>query len=96
MRETEQDKDDGRIFYDTDGNPRTLYQLVRQEPDWAVSRLEYYMGFHDDLIAAAPDLLEALEDILSVAEIHVMMSPDVPLDGPIGKARAAIAKARGK
>ena len=49
-----------------------------------------------NLIAAAPDLLEALEDILSVAEIHVMMSPDVPLDGPIGKARAAIAKARGK
>ena len=92
MREIEQDKDDGRIFYDTDGNPRTLYQLVRQEPDWAVSRLEYYMGFHDDLIAAAPDLLEALMSTLNMMD-EGSYRETVEGDNNI---MAIIAKARGK
>ena len=93
MREIEQDKDDGRIFYDTDGNPRTLYQLVRQEPDWAVSRLEYYMGFHDDLIAAAPDLLETLEVILGKMYKQNWNDGYPEL---CDQAEAAIDKARGK
>ena len=42
------------------------------------------------LIAAAPDMLEALEDLL-----NYVGGWDAPADHPCGRARAAIAKARG-
>jgi hypothetical protein len=42
------DKDDKRIFYDVDGNPITLYQLVSRETQWAVSRItDLEMQVHD-------------------------------------------------
>ena len=28
-------------YQDMDGNPTTLYKLVRIEPDWAVSRIDF-------------------------------------------------------
>lgn len=46
------------------------------------------------LIAAAPDLLEALKKVLAFAEAPVSMSADH--DGILAEVRAAIAKATGK
>ena len=31
-----------QTYYDSDGNEVTLYKLVRIEPDWAVSIIQYY------------------------------------------------------
>ena len=31
-----------QTYYDSDGNEITLYKLVRIEPDWAVSIIQYY------------------------------------------------------
>jgi hypothetical protein len=45
-----QDKDDSRIFYNGDGVPMTLRQLVKLEPEWAASRISYYLSIHDDLV----------------------------------------------
>ena len=46
------------------------------------------------LIAAAPDLLEALESMLQSFLITQSLD-DYPIDAPCNKARAAIAKAKG-
>jgi hypothetical protein len=51
------------------------------------------------LIAAAPDLLEALEDAVAVMARNITPKPDVHDDHPwskLVKARAAIAKAKGE
>lgn len=29
-----------KVYYDGDGNPRTMLQLVKQEPEWAANRLQ--------------------------------------------------------
>ena len=47
------------------------------------------------LIAAAPDLLEALESMLQSFLITQSLD-DYPIDAPCNKARAAIAKAKGE
>ncbi len=57
-------------------------------------------GVHDEeiaiLIAAAPDLLEALRAMVEIAELTIGWIPAPPeADGPLIKARAAIAKAIG-
>jgi len=31
-----------QTYYDKEGNEITLYKLVRIEPDWAVSIIQYY------------------------------------------------------
>jgi len=31
-------------YFDIDGNPTTLYRLVRTEPDWAISRIQESTG----------------------------------------------------
>ena len=49
------------------------------------------------LIAAAPDLLEALQAMVEIAELTVGWTPAPPdADGPLVQARAAIAKATGE
>jgi len=50
------------------------------------------------LIAAAPDLLAALEDILKVAEADLALTsnPHPMREAVVNSARAAIAKARGE
>ena len=47
------------------------------------------------LIAAAPDLLKALESMLQSFLITQSLD-DYPIDAPCNKARAAIAKAKGE
>lgn len=46
------------------------------------------------LFAAAPDLLEALEELLIDSAAHINVPISECVAGPLGKARAAIAKAR--
>lgn len=49
------------------------------------------------LIAAAPDLYEALYDLVAVCEKQPRISKSFPDPGsPLGKARSALAKARGE
>ena len=48
------------------------------------------------LMAAAPDLLEALEEIVSLAEYYAMPKGDKSPWSYLEKARAVIAKARGQ
>jgi hypothetical protein len=62
----------------------------------ALSICEVFRNGNDDnrnkyLISAAPELLEALEEMLSASDL--VMNHE--LDGPSIKARAAIAKAKG-
>ena len=52
-------------------------------------------GENARLIAAAPDLLEALEDLISDAELQ-MNNPSHHMPFSLPKARAAIAKATGR
>jgi len=50
-----------------------------------------------DLISAAPDLLDALINMVDIAEQTVSWFPENPnADGPLIRARAAIAKALGE
>jgi len=58
-----------RQYHDADGNPITLYRLVRAEPDWAASRIqagEAAISQRDELLAAlklAEPLVERTVDI---------------------------------
>ena len=47
------------------------------------------------LIAAAPDLLDALEDLIGLAELAMRQAGDFQIDAELQAARAAIAKATG-
>lgn len=48
------------------------------------------------LIAAAPDLLAALEDLVGYAAAEIGIPPNEAVGGAFKQARAAIAKARGQ
>jgi hypothetical protein len=87
-----------RVFYSMDGREVTLNQLVRAEPDWAVSRINYYMDALGDINPeAAPDLLEALEQIVYEADNRNDGEPQAEIGwDDIDEARAAIAKAKGE
>ena len=48
------------------------------------------------LLAAAPELLDALKDIIGYAAAEIGIPPNEAVGGAFKKARAAIAKAEGK
>ena len=48
------------------------------------------------LIAAAPELLEALEDLVRLAEMSMREAGEYMVDDELTNSRAAIAKARGE
>ena len=53
-----------RVYYDSDGCPMRLWELVRKEPDWAVSRIRASEKAEADLTASQArevGLREALE-----------------------------------
>ena len=63
----------------------------------AYGRTKEEMAANARLIAAAPELYEALEQMVEIAELTVGWLPTPPgADGPLIKARAALAKARGE
>lgn len=31
-----------KVYYDSDNNPRTILQLVKQDPEWAANIIQYY------------------------------------------------------
>lgn len=93
-----------RIVIDDDGNPLSGRPMIAAAPEldcaivhwdgfkqwfWESARGEKEMHANARLIAAAPDLLEALELFLSAADIHTF-------DDATAKARAAIARAKGE
>jgi hypothetical protein len=77
----------------TDGIYNEIKALSKRGKTWVITRITAARVGHDEarananLIAAAPDLLEALEDIIA--------SQSAILDELTAKARAAIAKAKG-
>ena len=79
-------KMDARIFGNVDGGPIATVHYV----------IENASNPHDEanarLIAAAPELLEALELLVAQEDWY---REEVPPESPVGKAYAAIAKARG-
>ena len=32
--------DTGKTYYDTEGNERTIWQMVKREPEWAANRIQ--------------------------------------------------------
>lgn len=57
-----------RKYFDADGNPITLYKLVRIDPDWAASRIrcgEQAMAQRDQLLDALKALTERSSDLAS-------------------------------
>lgn len=88
--------------------PRKLHMFYEKHSDRRFSIME---GLHEQdigeigvayskevaaLIAAAPDLLEALEELTVWLERHGAMGGEVPAPEDIAKARAALLKARGE
>lgn len=81
------------------------WELVKQEDDFEIKHKVYFIGSVYDfnqfpeneanarLIAAAPDLLEALEYMIEEATSGQFSNPS---EEEIQKARAAIAKAKGE
>jgi hypothetical protein len=80
-------------WYITDEGSQIVVQTFSDHPTGTLARIYRADKLaHSDarLIAAAPDLLEALQDLLNYAG-----GWDAPADHPCGRARAAIAKAKG-
>jgi len=80
-------------FHVLDSDRKMVVMLGHNKSYWAASQGEKdSVRATAKLIAAAPDLLEALEELLAVAVQY-----DLPLSDPERiKARAAIARARGE
>ena len=80
---------------DGDGGMVDIYQPANETPagEWYEMSTEE-RDANARLIAAAPELLEALEAIIDAADRDLGDPAGMP-GGPIYKARAAIAKARG-
>jgi hypothetical protein len=55
-----------KIYFDADGNERTIYQMVKSEPEWAANRIQEGEKAIEQLQQerqAKQELLEALEKI---------------------------------
>ena len=48
-------------YHDIDGNPTTLYRLIRNEPEWAASRIQAQADENEKLQARVQELEEALD-----------------------------------
>ena len=79
-----------------ESNPEDRYRYVLSEVG-IVCRLERGTGSEENarLIAAAPDLLGALERLVGVLEKQLASPHSAERASPIAQARAAIAKAIG-
>lgn len=48
-----------RVYYDSDDNECTIWQMVEREPEWAASRLQHYEKVeaeHADMLAMLNEL----------------------------------------
>ena len=79
-------------YFDADGNPTTLYRLVRSEPDWAASRIKT----GEQAIAHRDELLKALKafDVAAKESGSIIDFAGKALK-LLTKARDAIEKAEG-
>ena len=50
-------------YQDMDGNPTTLYKLVRIEPDWAASRIDFMNNQIVELEKENKELQEYLKEL---------------------------------
>lgn len=86
------------VAIDSDGDVWAMWENPLQKSHdnvWCSmpSRLEIIDEDKERLIAAAPELLSALESLVRQEDWH---GEDVPAESPIGRAMAAIAKATGE
>ena len=68
--------DTAKVYYDVDGNERTIHQMVELEPGWAANKIQ--VG--EAAIAENAKLKEenkALEEIRRIAESYVSAPPQV-------------------
>lgn len=92
-------------FRDTSEDGMNLMDRLCDKPEWIAPELgrEHHKRWHQlithpdaRLMAAAPDLLSALEAMVEIAELTIGWIPTPPnADGPLIQARSAIAKATG-
>tara|TARA_R110000822_G_scaffold126546_1_gene261749 strand:- start:174 stop:461 length:288 start_codon:yes stop_codon:yes gene_type:complete len=61
-------------YHDQEGNPITLYKLVRKEPDWAASRIEFMNNKIAELEAARFKLLDCMLGISDACIGEITMS----------------------
>lgn len=78
-----------------DGTEWMFLAEATPEGDAEAARREAEMAANARLIAAAPDLLEALEDLASLAEVAMREVGEYDIEAELADARAAIAKATG-
>lgn len=84
---------DETLIFGADGNQVATTWQGRDDYDINCER----RAADAHLIAAAPDLYEALYDLVAVCEKQPRISKSFPDPGsPLGKARSALAKARGE
>jgi len=55
-----------KVYSDSDGNEVTLRQLVRTEPDWAISRIKVSEGYQSRITELENALLEAADNFILI------------------------------
>lgn len=86
--------DHGKLWIETNANDDTIAEVHRRKEKGSVYSCDEAMA-NARLIAAAPEMLEALELLLDGRHCQItMLRSDGPI--PTDKARAAIAKAKGE
>jgi hypothetical protein len=93
------------LLRDTAHDGMNIMHKLHERPDWIAPQpgREHHKSWHQlvthpdaRLIEAAPDLLEALKEMVEIAELTIGWLPTPPnANGPLIQARAAIAKAEG-
>ena len=59
-----------RRYYDSDGNERTIYEMVRLEPEWAANIIQAYAETQAAADAREQRLVELVERCLPFLEHH--------------------------
>ena len=52
-----------KIYHDSDGKERTIFQMIKYEPDWAANRMQYQEK-------RIKELEEVIEDLREKLDIH--------------------------
>ena len=68
----------GKIYYDMEGNPRTIWQMVKESPEWAANRIqegEKAIEEVERLKAELDELYTLIQDASSVMTLYARENP---------------------